>query len=94
MTNLAPSRSWSWRIRLVVATSALASIVMIGRIVVVTQSAEARADVTVTILYSFKGGTDGQYPDGDMVRDAAGNLYGTTSFGGAFDYGTVFKLSR
>jgi uncharacterized repeat protein (TIGR03803 family) len=28
-----------------------------------------------------------------LVRDAAGNLYGTTTSGGRFDKGTVFKLS-
>jgi uncharacterized repeat protein (TIGR03803 family) len=47
---------------------------------------------TFTVLYSFKGGTDGEGPNGSVVRDAAGNLYGTTSYGGAFSNGTVFKL--
>ena len=48
-----------------------------------------------TVLHSFTGGpTDGASPYSRLIRDAAGNLYGTTSFGGAFDYGTVFKLSR
>jgi len=47
------------------------------------------------VLHSFTGGpTDGASPYSRLIRDAAGNLYGTTSFGGAFDYGTVFKLSR
>jgi uncharacterized repeat protein (TIGR03803 family) len=45
-----------------------------------------------TVLYSFTGGADGQYPNG-LVRDTQGNLYGTTSLGGASGYGTVFKLT-
>jgi uncharacterized repeat protein (TIGR03803 family) len=46
-----------------------------------------------TVLYSFKGGQDGESPVALLVRDAQGNLYGTTPSGGAFGYGTVFKLS-
>jgi uncharacterized repeat protein (TIGR03803 family) len=46
-----------------------------------------------TILYSFpKHLPDGQYPDAGVLRDAAGNLYGTTSAGGKLDKGTVFEL--
>lgn len=44
-----------------------------------------------TVLYSFTGG-DGNYPATRLVRDAQGNLYGTTEIGAAFGYGTVFKL--
>ncbi len=48
---------------------------------------------TFQVLYSFAGGTDGAYPNGGLVRDAAGNLYGTTVMGGTLqDAGTVFKL--
>lgn len=47
---------------------------------------------TFTVLHSFKGGTDGESPSGGVVRDNAGNLYGTTSYGGVFRKGTVFKL--
>jgi uncharacterized repeat protein (TIGR03803 family) len=46
------------------------------------------------VLYSFQGGSDGQSPLGNLVIDAAGNLYGTTSEGGASgSYGTIFKLT-
>ena len=52
---------------------------------------QARAQ-TFTILYSFSGGSDGGFPYGALLQDAAGNLYGTTRSGGAFDAGTVFKI--
>ena len=44
------------------------------------------------VLYSFSGGADGGDPYGGLVRDSLGNLYGTTYYGGAFGYGTIFKL--
>jgi len=44
------------------------------------------------LLYSFGTGTDGAAPVGRVVLDTAGNLYGTTSLGGASGYGTVFQL--
>jgi uncharacterized repeat protein (TIGR03803 family) len=46
-----------------------------------------------TILHSFTGGSDGATPLGSLVRDAAGNLYGTAERGGAFNFGTVFKIA-
>lgn len=46
-----------------------------------------------TILHSFAGGTaDGATPYGGLVLDGSGNLYGTTSSGGASGLGTVFKI--
>jgi uncharacterized repeat protein (TIGR03803 family) len=47
-----------------------------------------------TTLYNFGAGgnNDGATPAGGLVRDKAGNLYGTTQVGGAKRYGTVFKL--
>lgn len=48
---------------------------------------------TYTVLHTFTE-ADGQYPSayGHLVRDLAGNLYGTTEFGGASGQGVVFKL--
>ncbi len=46
-----------------------------------------------TVLYSFGAGTDGQYPMAGLTMDSAGNLYGTTAYGGAYNYGTAFKLA-
>jgi uncharacterized repeat protein (TIGR03803 family) len=46
-----------------------------------------------TVLYSFTGGADGGYPYAGVIRDSAGNLYGTTSnYFGAGGYGVVYKL--
>ena len=49
---------------------------------------------TVLHNFDFDGGNDGRDPWGNLIQDADGNLYGTTYFGGAFDDGTVFKLSK
>jgi uncharacterized repeat protein (TIGR03803 family) len=55
-----------------------------------------KSDGTKTTLYKFKGGTgDGEEPNGAVVFDRKGNLYGTTWFGGDIGsgYGTIYKLS-
>jgi uncharacterized repeat protein (TIGR03803 family) len=46
-----------------------------------------------SVEYSFTGGADGEYPNGGLVQDAAGNLYGTANQGGAYNYGTIFKIT-
>ena len=46
------------------------------------------------MLYSFTGGADGAAPYGGVILDVKGNIYGTTSAGGAFLSGTVYKLSK
>lgn len=46
------------------------------------------------VLYAFTGGQDGSWPSGNLVRDTAGNLYGTSQ-GGPYNtgiLGAVFKL--
>lgn len=48
---------------------------------------------TFTVLYDFTGGADGGSPAGSLVRDANGNLYGTTTYGGASGLGTVFEIT-
>ncbi len=47
----------------------------------------------VTTLHSFNFNPDGEAPNGDLIFDAKGNLYGTTPDGGAYDGGTVFELA-
>ena len=49
-------------------------------------------DGTETTLYSFTGKSDGGSPYSNLIRDGKGNLYGTTSGGGTFRFGTVFKI--
>ncbi len=48
---------------------------------------------TEQTLYSFTGGADGGNPLSSLVKDTAGNLYGTTFVGGAYGAGEVFELS-
>ena len=45
-----------------------------------------------TVLYNFKG-PDGVFPQGGVIKDAAGSLYGTASGGGQNGNGLAFKLS-
>jgi uncharacterized repeat protein (TIGR03803 family) len=45
-----------------------------------------------TVLYTFGPKPDGSSPNGELLQDAAGNLYGTTVHGGANDCGTIYKL--
>lgn len=46
------------------------------------------------LLYSFTGGTDAVNPVAGVALDPAGNLYGTTSFGGANGVGAVYQLVK
>lgn len=46
-----------------------------------------------TVLHAFEDNSDGTFPQGGLVRDAAGNLYGTTSWDGHVNFGVVFKLT-
>lgn len=48
---------------------------------------------TETILYYFGVNVDGQFPQGGLVMDAAGNLYGTTHNGAQLGYGIIYELS-
>ncbi len=53
---------------------------------------EVLANGKVKVLHNFAGGSDGATPNGRVIRDANGVLYGTTTAGGAAGLGTVFKL--
>jgi uncharacterized repeat protein (TIGR03803 family) len=44
-------------------------------------------------LHAFKGSPGAGLPYGALIRDAAGNLYGTTYYDGAYGYGTAYRLS-
>ncbi len=50
---------------------------------------------TETVLHNFGSGSDdGSFPYDTLASDAAGDLFGTTSSGGANDLGTVFTISH
>jgi uncharacterized repeat protein (TIGR03803 family) len=50
---------------------------------------------TTSVLHTFIGTpTDGSAPEGTLVLDKAGNLYGTTTTGGASNLGTVYKMTH
>jgi uncharacterized repeat protein (TIGR03803 family) len=71
---------------------------MVCLFVVGAMSSAASQAGTETVLYSFKGGSDGAAPAAGLILDKAGNLYGTTSRGGGTGCGgngcgTVFKLA-
>ena len=53
----------------------------------------ACAQSTYKTLYKFTKGQDGWFPDAGVIFDQAGNLYGTTYYGGDHGAGTVFKLT-
>ena len=47
----------------------------------------------LAVLYSFRGGGDGDSPDGPVLPDANGNLYGTAQLAGAYGVGTVWEIT-
>jgi uncharacterized repeat protein (TIGR03803 family) len=48
---------------------------------------------TKTVLHNFVRKTEGRYPEDGVIRDSNGNLYGTTTSGGAFESGTIFTMN-
>ena len=64
---------------------------LFGAVLLLGPLAVAHAAATLTTLASFDG-INGANPDCDLIADAAGNLYGTTAFGGANNDGTVFEV--
>jgi len=49
----------------------------------------------LSMIYRFKPtGGDGQFPEASLIRDAGGNLYGTTYQGGSTGFGTAFKVTN
>ena len=48
---------------------------------------------TETVLYSFQGGSDGEYPWGGLALDKKGYLFGTTPNGG-LGFGVLFSLNQ
>jgi uncharacterized repeat protein (TIGR03803 family) len=63
-----------------------------GTIFKMTPPAAGKTAWTYTVILDFRG-TNGSNPAAGLIFDAAGNLYGTTTIGGAHGDGTVFKLA-
>lgn len=68
-----------------------------GTVFELVPPAAGKTGWTYKVLYRFctRGGlncTDGDQPDGGVIQDASGKLYGTTFEGGAYGAGTVFEL--
>jgi uncharacterized repeat protein (TIGR03803 family) len=61
-------------------------------IFIITLFATSTYAATEKVLFSYNG-KDGDSPWAGLIFDKAGNLYGTTIFGGANGYGTVFELT-
>lgn len=49
---------------------------------------------TERVLYNFPGGYEGDDPQGGVVFDSSGNLYGTTYYGGTYGWGTVYEFEH
>src|ERR1700676_595664 len=58
----------------------VAPILVVVLLALVATTAQAQ---TFTVLHTFTGGRDGVWPQGGVVQDTAGNLYGTTLLGGS-----------
>jgi uncharacterized repeat protein (TIGR03803 family) len=80
----------------------LGTLVGCGTVYEVSPPKQKGGSWTETVLYSFPTAKQGYVPNGDLVFDSAGNLYGATMFGGGkgttcdpfYQYcGAVFKLS-
>jgi len=63
-----------------------------GLFVLCATTAIASPAQTFTTLHSFDG-KDGREDEAALVQATDGKLYGTTAFGGANDFGTVFRIS-
>lgn len=66
----------------------------LGALSLLTILASPSSAAQYKVLYKFANVEDGYFPNAGLVIDAAGNLYGTTYYGGPGNsIGTVFKLA-
>jgi uncharacterized protein YceK len=65
-----------------------------GTVFKLTPPAAGQTAWTEKVVYNFRGLADGWEPIGELVTDAAGNLYGAGQLGGTDKgYGTVFRIT-
>jgi uncharacterized repeat protein (TIGR03803 family) len=84
-----PVDLWICSIGRATSRGAIALSILLLPALIVTSPGQAQ---TFTLLYTFKDTPDGKRPTGDLVRDPAGNLYGVTVAGGAYLWGTIYKV--
>ena len=72
-------------------SSAFARIAVLLFLLVTAMAARAQ---TLRVLHTFTGKPDGSLPYAGLVRDGAGNLYGTTYRGGVNGCGMVFEMAH
>lgn len=75
------------------AASKLLAVAAVMLVCVLMLAPGAGAQGHYKTLYRFTGGVNGSQPYAGLTFDAAGNLYGTTYLGGAYNKGTVFMLT-
>jgi len=63
-----------------------------GGISLLTPPSTPSGHWTESTLYTFTNTPDGAYPEGPLILNPDGSLYGATGQGGQFGYGTVFQL--
>ena len=63
-----------------------------GTVFEIAKTADGYAN-TPTTLVNFNG-ANGRNPQGSLIADAHGDLFGTTAAGGEYGYGTVFEIAK
>jgi uncharacterized repeat protein (TIGR03803 family) len=87
---------WAIASMVIVVTATLGKTAGIGVLAgqFAAPDAAAAAAFSESVLWNFgMTSDDGANPEGALIADKEGNLYGTTSFGGTNNFGTVFELS-
>jgi uncharacterized repeat protein (TIGR03803 family) len=65
------------------------TLVVLSALMIAARPAQAQ---TETVLHGFGGSPDGAYPQSSLTFHGGNYFYGTTSYGGANNFGTVFQL--
>jgi uncharacterized repeat protein (TIGR03803 family) len=73
-------------------TMAVGLALALGIVVLPWMVTRAAQTPMFSVVYTFTGGADGWQPAAPLIADRAGNLYGTTTAGGADGFGVVFKI--
>lgn len=74
--------------------SVLCALLLVAVAITASAFTQFAAAQTFNVLHTFTRGADASNPVGGLTLDPEGNLYGTSSTGGAFNYGAVFKVEK